>query len=130
MSERTAPFEGVVYDGGAHRGVTGQPVQPLVGSGRRVPGGSIASTGVVSGTTNSGAPPSPLLGEHRREVSADLVDGLRRDPVEHDRDGRAAGDGVAQELPGHGVGIARGRRDEHPHVRGREQLGRELAVRE
>ncbi len=52
------------------------------------------------------------LGQHRREMAAHLVLRPRRHPVEHDRNRGAALDGGTQQVPGHGVGVACGRRDE------------------
>ena len=69
-----------------------------------------------------------LLAQHRREVRPDLGHGLGRHAVEHDRHRGAPFGGLAQQLPGDGVGIARGRRDEQPQVGGREQLGRQRPV--
>ena len=52
--------------------------------------GSSPSTSSDSRTVKIGACVEPLLAQHRREVRADLVDGGRRDAVEHDGDGGAA----------------------------------------
>ena len=70
----------------------------------------------------------PLLAQHRGEVRADLGDGIRRDAVEHDRDGGAAVGGGAQQVPGHGIRVARRGGDEEPQVGGGEQLGGDGAV--
>ena len=63
----------------------------------------------------------------RRRCAGDLVGGLRRHPVEHQRDHGAAQPGGAQQLPRHGVGVAGRGRDEQPQVGRGQQLRGELA---
>ena len=68
------------------------------------------------------------LGEHRPQVRGDLVHRVGRHAVEDERDGRAAVARRVQEVPRHGVGVARGGGHEQPRVGGGEQLPGERAV--
>src|SRR6478609_9681349 len=67
-------------------------------------------------------------GQHPGEVRGDGVHRLGRGAVEDDGDRGRAVRGLAEEVPGHLVGVARGRGDEEPQVGGGEQLGRQHAV--
>ena len=57
-----------------------------------------------------------------------LAGRVSRNAVEHDRECGPALAGRAQELPGNGIRVAGGGRDEEPAVRGGEQLVRERPV--
>ncbi len=66
--------------------------------------------------------------EHAGEVRGDLVGRARRHPVEHHRERGPAVAGGLQQVPGNGVGVPGGGRDEEPEVGGGQQLQRELPV--
>ena len=133
-------------EGGARRGrLSSAPVsvrrtRPRRAPGRRRPArramrgrararraGRVLPSSWASSTTSSAASSRPRSAYHRAQVLADLREGPGRDAVEHqpDPEPRAR---AAQELPRHGVGVARGGRDEQPRVGRGEQLPRERAV--
>jgi hypothetical protein len=68
------------------------------------------------------------LGEQRPVLPGDLGDDLVGHPVEHGDERDVVLLGGAQQVPGDGVGVARGRGDHHPDVGGADQLGGEGAV--
>ena len=70
----------------------------------------------------------PARGEHPGQVAGDGLDGIGRGAVEHHGHCGGAVGRELQELPGHLVGVARGRGDEDPQVGRGEQLGREDPV--
>ena len=94
------------------------------GAGRRPARAAGRRRSVVSGTTNSGAPPRPCCGSISCRCARDVVLGARRHPVEQHGEGGAAVCGGLQDVPGHRVGVAGGGGDEQPEVGGGEQLGR------
>ena len=61
-------------------------------------------------------------------MGGDVVGGLGRDAVEHERQRGAPVARRLEQAPGDGVGVARGGGDEEPGVRGGEQLPGERAV--
>jgi hypothetical protein len=122
------PVEGLPDDRRAGGRVGGEPLEPgadLHDLGDR------QQPGLVDGPLLHGEERRALeaaLAEHLLQVRGDLVASAGWDPVEHDRDRRAALGGRPQEVPGHLVGVTRGRGDEEPEVCGRQQLGGEGAV--
>ena len=70
----------------------------------------------------------PLLADHLPEMRRHLALGIVRYPVEHDRERRASLACRREELPRHGVGVARRRGHEEPGIGGCEELCRERAV--
>ena len=69
-----------------------------------------------------------LLTEHGHQMGANLVDRVRRDTVEDDRDSGPPLGGGPEQIPWHGIGIARSRGDEEPEVGRGEQLAGQLTV--
>ena len=122
------PAEGVAHDHGARPGVVGQGSEPVAQAGDL--GGQqqpVRAERDFADREDRGQRQSLLL-EHPRQMLADLLDGLRRHPVEHDGDRRTSFGGLPQQRPRDGIGIPSRGCHEEPEVSGRQELRREIAV--